>query len=123
MPYPVLADALRLPHVQAEPVPQREAAARAALLELRRNQCPELRTWTTDDPAPATDTVLAVVDNEGELWRTTPRTGEWHLEEPPGRRGAGATLFGWRELLSEFGPVTEAVGHSDPDHRLEGRAQ
>ncbi|MFI0820762.1 hypothetical protein ACH4TX_32155 [Streptomyces sp. NPDC021098] len=74
---PVLEEAIQHSEVQALSGPQREAAARSLVARQRREQLGDRRTWDVGDAPTETDCVLAVIDQSGGLWRSTPDNDVW----------------------------------------------
>ncbi|MET9976285.1 hypothetical protein ACFYOI_35740 [Streptomyces microflavus] len=110
---PTLEEAAQYRVVLVLPPDQREVAARALVAQQRREQFPGRRTWEAKDSLlPAPEGLIAVLDNEGDLWRSIPGTGEWREVPRPGPalgQGTNGRLL-WSQLLQKFAPVTEPLG-------------
>ncbi|MEW2195147.1 hypothetical protein [Streptomyces microflavus] len=81
---PTLEEATQYRVVLVLPPDQREVAARALVAQQRREQFPGRRTWEVKDSLlPAREGLIAVLDNEGDLWRSIPGTGLRRPLRPP----------------------------------------
>lgn len=110
---PTLEEAAQYRVVLVLPPDQREVAARALVAQQRREQFPGRRTWKAKDSLlPAPEGLIAVLDNEGDLWRSIPGTGEWREVPRPGPALGQGTIgrLLWSQLLQKFAPVTEPPG-------------
>lgn len=74
----------------------------------RRRWSTAPRTWSLP-PSPGPE-VTAVRDDDWAVWQRNPADGSWYEEgEDPGPLGVS-----WEELLSDFGPLTDATAEVRP---------
>lgn len=105
---PVLADAYDHPDVRAVPGAARDAAAQITLTTMRREQHPELTTWSPYDQTEPTPPPTTVIDGDGDTWTRNARSRRWRMTGYSAARyesDAGRAWF-WRSLTRKYGPLT-----------------
>lgn len=105
---PVLIDAYNHPAVIATEAGARDVMAQIKLTELRREQHPELTTWSPFDQTEPEQLGAGVWDSDGDIWTRNSRSGRWLLttfraSQHESRAGRALT---WQELAREYGPLT-----------------
>jgi hypothetical protein len=106
---PVLADAYDHPDVVATEVGARDVMAQVKLTELRRDQHPDLTTWSPfDQNEPEAPPGKGVRDGDADLWTRNARSRRWRMVGYSAARHelrAGKALT-WQELAYHYGPLT-----------------
>lgn len=107
---PTLRDAYELPAVAATPGAARDVMAQVQLTQMRREQHPELTTWSPFDQNEPERPPASVRDGDAATWTRNSRSRRWRMKGfSPARHElrAGRALT-WQELTYHYGPITAA---------------
>ena len=105
---PVLADAYDHPDVIATAGGARDVMAQIKLTEMRREQHPEMTTWSPFEPTEPEQPPAAVRDGDAATWKRNSRSGRWRMagfRASTHEARAGKALT-WQQLAYHYGPLT-----------------